>query len=91
MLRMEIALFIIVGFVACVYFSAEKERSPLHGTFSVLLAAVLFNLAMDGATVYTVNSMNRAAPMAEPCLPWMARQPPLSSPAPSSREKATAA
>ena len=33
MLRMEIALFIIVGFVACVYFSAEKERSPLHGTF----------------------------------------------------------
>lgn len=31
--RMEIALFIIVGFVACVYFSAEKERSPLHGTF----------------------------------------------------------
>ena len=61
--RMEIALFIIVGFVACVYFSAEKERSPLHGTFSELLAAVLFNLAMDGATVYTVNRLDAVPPL----------------------------
>ena len=63
MLRMEIALFIIAGFVACVYFSAEKERSPLHETFSVLLAAVLFNLAMDGATVYTVNRLDAVPPL----------------------------
>lgn len=63
LLQMEIALFIIVGFVACVYFSAEKERSPLHETFSVLLAAVLFNLAMDGATVYTVNRLDAVPPL----------------------------
>lgn len=58
MLRMEIALFLIVAFVAYVYFSAEKERSALHRTFSLLLVLVLVNLALDGATVYTVNRLD---------------------------------
>ena len=58
MLRMEIALFLVVAFVAYMYFSAEKEQTALHGTFSVLLVAVLVHLALDGATVYTVNHLD---------------------------------
>ena len=58
MLRMEIALFLVVAFVAYMYFSAEKEQTALHGTFSVLMVAVLVHLALDGATVYTVNHLN---------------------------------
>ena len=55
---MEIALFLVVAFVAYMYFSAEKDQTALHGTFSVLLVAVLVHLALDGATVYTVNHLN---------------------------------
>ena len=58
MLRMEIALFLVLAFVAYMYFSAEKQYTELHRTFSVLLAAVLVNLALDGATVYTVNHLD---------------------------------
>ena len=29
MIRMEIALFLVMGFIACVYFSAEKKDTPL--------------------------------------------------------------
>ena len=59
MLRMEIALFLAIAFVAFIYYSTEKERSPLHRTFSVLLGAVLVNLALDGITVYTVNHLEK--------------------------------
>ena len=58
MLRMEIALFLVIAFVTYMYFSAEKERTALHRTFSVLLVAVLVHLALDGSTVYTVNHLN---------------------------------
>ena len=57
MLRMEIALFIVVAFVACVYFSAGRKSTPLHRTFSVLLVVVLIHLALDGVTVYTVHHL----------------------------------
>ena len=57
MLRMEIALFLVVAFVAYMYFSAEKERTALHRTFSVLLVSVLVHLVLDGSTVYTVNHL----------------------------------
>lgn len=55
MVRMEIACFLIIGMVAFMYFSAEKEGSELHRTFSILLIAVLIYLCFDGITVYTVN------------------------------------
>ena len=58
MLRMEIALFLVVSFVAYIYFTAEKKWSPLHKTFSALLVVVLFHLVFDGITVYTVNHLN---------------------------------
>ena len=57
MLRMEIALFLVLGFVAYMYFSAEKKESQLHKTFSVLLVVMLFHLVFDGITVYTVNHL----------------------------------
>ncbi|MGM9658573.1 MAG: sensor histidine kinase [Lachnospiraceae bacterium] len=57
MLRMEIALFLVLGFVACVYFSAERKNTPLHKTFSALLAVVLIHLVLDGVTVYTVHHL----------------------------------
>ena len=58
MLRMEIALFLVVSFVAYIYFTAEKKWSPLHKTFSALLVVVLFHLVFDGITVYTVNHLD---------------------------------
>ena len=57
MLRMEIALFMVLAFVACVYFSAGRKNTPLHRTFSVLLVVVLAHLALDGITVYTVHHL----------------------------------
>ncbi len=54
MLRMEIALFLILAFVAFVYFSAGRKHTPLHKTFSVLLIAMLVHLVFDAATIYEV-------------------------------------
>ena len=47
MLRMEIALFMVLAFVASVYFSAGRKSTPLHRTCSVLLVAVLIRLVLD--------------------------------------------
>ena len=57
MLRMEIALFLVLAFVACVYYSAGRKSTLLHRTFSVLLVVVLFHLVLDGVTVYTVHHL----------------------------------
>ena len=57
MLRMEIALFLVLGLVSSVYFSAGRKNTPLHRTFSVLLIAALIHLALDGVTVYTVHHL----------------------------------
>ena len=57
MLRMEIALFLVLVFVSIVYFSAERKKTPLHQTFSVLLIATQIHLVLDGATVYTVSHL----------------------------------
>ena len=40
MLRMDIALILVLGFVAYIYYSAERTQTALHRTFSALLAAV---------------------------------------------------
>ena len=58
MLRMEIALFLVLSFVACMYFSGERNRTLLHKPFSVLLVTVLVHLIFDGATVYTVSHLD---------------------------------
>ena len=51
MLRMEIALFLVLAFVAYIYFSADKEKTPLHRVFTILLVTVLVHLVLDAATV----------------------------------------
>ncbi|MGN0298559.1 MAG: sensor histidine kinase [Lachnospiraceae bacterium] len=58
MLRMEIALFLVLAFVAMVYFSAERKASMLHRTFSKLLIVILIHLIFDGLTIYTVNHLD---------------------------------
>ena len=58
MLRMEIALFLVLAFIACVYFSAGKKLTVLHRVFSALLVVMLIHLAFDGATIYTVNRLD---------------------------------
>lgn len=57
MLRMEIALFLVIAFVAAIYYSAGRRHTPLHRTFAVLLGTVLVHLLFD-ATLYTVNDPN---------------------------------
>ena len=57
MLRMEIALFLVLAFIAFVYFFAGKKHTLLHQTFSALLIVTLIHLAFDGTTIYTVNHL----------------------------------
>lgn len=56
-MRMEIALLLILAFVAGRYFSGERRPTLLHRTFSALLAAALVHLALDAATLYTVHHL----------------------------------
>ena len=63
MLRMEIALFLVLAFVAGIYFSAGRRHTPLHRTFSLLLFVMLVHLALDGATIYTVNHLDAVPPL----------------------------
>lgn len=63
MIRMEIALILIMTFVAMMYFSAEKKHSQLHKVFSVLLVVVILHLIFDAITIYTVNHLERIAPV----------------------------
>ena len=58
MLRMEIALIFVLGFIAYIYFSAGRKHSLLHKTFSVLLISTLIHLVFDAITVYTVNHLD---------------------------------
>ena len=44
MIRMEIALFLVLAFVAYIYFSAGRKHTLLHQTFSVLLVVMLVHL-----------------------------------------------
>ena len=54
---MEIALILILAFVAGIYFSARRRQTALHKTFSVLLIVVIVHLMFDAATIYTVNHL----------------------------------
>ena len=57
MIRLEIALILILAFVAGIYFSARRRQTALHKTFSVLLIVVIVHLMFDAATIYTVNHL----------------------------------
>lgn len=58
MIRMEIALILVLAFVAYMYFSAETRHTMLHKTFSLLLVVVLVHLVFDTLTIYTVNHLD---------------------------------
>lgn len=58
MVRMEIALILIMAFIAYMYFSAERKHSSLHKTFSLLLIVVIVHLIFDAVTIYTVNHLD---------------------------------
>ena len=58
MIRMEIALLLILVFVAMIYFSADRRHTPLHKTFSVLLIVMVVHLLFDALTIYTVNHLD---------------------------------
>ncbi len=58
MIRMEIALFLVLVFIACMYFSAERRSGMLHRTFSALLLVVPVHLIFDAVTIYTVNRLD---------------------------------
>ncbi|MGN1142834.1 MAG: sensor histidine kinase [Oliverpabstia sp.] len=58
MLRMEIALFFVLAFVAYIYFSAGWRTTLLHKVFSVLLIVMMVHLLFDAATIYTVNHLD---------------------------------
>lgn len=51
MIRMEIALFLVMGFIACVYFSAEKKDTPLE-SYSKGQSYVGYGVAREGYTVF---------------------------------------
>ena len=57
MIRMEITCFLILGFVAFIYFSAGRRNTALHKTFSALLIVMLIHLVFDAITIYTVNHL----------------------------------
>ena len=59
MLRMGIALFLVMAFVAYMYFTAEKQNNPLHRIFSVLLVVMLVHLALDASTLYAVCHLDK--------------------------------
>ena len=63
MMRMEIALILVLLFVAFIYFSAGKRNTSLHKTFSALLIITPLHLAFDAATVYTVNHLETVPPV----------------------------
>ncbi len=57
MIRMEIACFLVLAFMAIMYFSAEREKTKIHKVFSILLILSMIHLVLDGVTIYTVNHL----------------------------------
>jgi len=57
MVRMEIACFMVLAFMAVLYFSAKREKTKIHSIFSILLIVSMCNLFFDGVTIYTVNHL----------------------------------
>ena len=58
MVRMEIACFLVIVFMACIYFSAKRERTKMHKVFSLFLIVSMIHLFFDGVTICTVNMLH---------------------------------
>lgn len=57
MIRMEMSCFMVIAFMAVMYFSAKREKNSIHKIFSSLMIVSMINLIFDGITIYTVNHM----------------------------------
>lgn len=58
MVRMEIACFLVIAFMASIYFSAKREKTKLHRVFSIFLIVSMIHLFFDGVTICTVNLLH---------------------------------
>lgn len=58
MIRMEIACFLVIAFMAVMYFTAKREKTRLHRIFSAVLILSMIHLILDGVTIYTVNHLD---------------------------------
>ena len=58
MLRTEISLFLVIAFLAYVYFSAGQRSTFLHRLFSEILVVMMIHLFFDGVTICTVNNLD---------------------------------
>ncbi len=58
MVRMEIACFLVIAFMAMIYFSAKREKTKLHRVFSTFLIVSMVHLIFDGVTICTVNMLD---------------------------------
>lgn len=57
MARMELACFMVIAFMAVMYFSTKREKSGLHRVFSIFLLLSMLHLVLDGISVWTVNHL----------------------------------
>ncbi|MBQ8147473.1 MAG: response regulator [Lachnospiraceae bacterium] len=57
MLRMELACFMVIAFMAILFFSAKREKTKLHQIFSTYLIISMVHLVLDATTVCTVNHL----------------------------------
>ena len=58
MIRMEVMCFLILFFIATMFFSAKRVKSKIHNTFSLLLVTAIINIILDIMTVYIVYNMD---------------------------------
>ena len=58
MVRMEIACFLVIVFMACIYFSAKREQTKMQKVFSVLLIVSMIHLFFDGVKICIVNMLH---------------------------------
>ncbi|MBQ6806832.1 MAG: response regulator [Lachnospiraceae bacterium] len=58
MIRMEVMCFLILFFIATMFFSAKRVKSKIHNTFSLLLVTAIINIILDIITVYIVYNID---------------------------------
>ncbi len=57
MIRMEIACFMVLAFMAVLYFVAKREKTKIHNIFSSLLVISMIHLVFDSVSIQTVNNL----------------------------------
>ena len=58
MIRLEICLLVVIGFISFLYISSKGNKGRLHHIFSWILVMMIFHLIFDAITVYTVHHLD---------------------------------